>query len=155
VVRPRSSIPFEANDARRDFALSIPGTTVLKYNDIANNSDPLYLIRKAEMYLLAAEAAVRSTNDYMTASTYLNVIRDRAGLEDLTLTSGNWEEAILQERNAELCYEGFHRLLDLRRFEKAAEVLGPFGYDPEKDLWPIPEEILETFKSLEQNPGYE
>ncbi|MCP4123034.1 MAG: RagB/SusD family nutrient uptake outer membrane protein [Bacteroidetes bacterium] len=155
VVRPRASIPFEANDARRNVALSVPGTTIHKYKDIASNADPVYLIRKAEMYLTAAEAIVRLTSDYFTASIYLNVVRVRAGLEEVELNAGNFEEVILQERNAELCYEGAHRLFDLRRFDKATEILGPFGYESEDDLWPFPENILEDFKSLEQNPGYE
>ena len=153
VVRPRTNIPFEDGDARRSVALSVPGTTVIKYNDISTNSDPAYLFRMSEIYLIAAEAAARSA-DYSTASQYFNVVRNRAGLEDATLDADNFTDAILQERNAELCYEGFHRLLDLRRFDKAEEILGEFGYDSKDALWPVPQRVLDNLSSIEQNDGY-
>lgn len=154
VLRPRADVGFEAGDDRRDVALSIPGTTIIKYDDISGNSDPVYMIRMAEMYLLAAEAAIRSTADYDLAEDYLNAVRNRAGLGDTTLNAGNWEDVVLHERNAELCYEGFHRLLDLRRFGRAESVLGTYGYEAKDALWPFPESVLEDFKSLEQNTGY-
>lgn len=154
VLRPRADVGFESGDDRRDLALSIPGTTIIKYDDISGNSDPVYMIRMAEMYLLAAEAAIRSAADYDLAEDYLNDVRNRAGLGDTTLNAGNWEDVVLHERNAELCYEGFHRLLDLRRFGRAETVLGPYGYEAKDALWPFPESVLEDFKSLEQNTGY-
>lgn len=154
VVRPRAAVPFETNDARRDAALSLPGTTIRKYNDVLNNSDPVYFVRLAEAYLIAAESAARLGN-YDDASDYLNIVRNRAGLGDVTLEINNWEALILQERHAELCYEGLHRLSDLRRFGEDFVALEVYGYDdPKDDLWPYSDRILEDFVSLEQNPEY-
>jgi hypothetical protein len=154
VVRPRAVAEFEEGDRRREIALSVPGTTIIKYKDISDNSDPAYMFRLAEVHLIAAEAAARM-GQFNTASGHINVIRFRAGLDDIELEAENYKQLILKERNAELSYEGFHRLLDLRRFGVAEDFLEEYGYDEKDALWPIPNRILEDFSSLEQNPGYE
>ena len=68
-------------------------------------------IRFADVLLLAAEAHQKNGND-ATAQTYLNRVRSRAGLSDITDTGTALEEAIFQERRLELAGEG-HRFFDL------------------------------------------
>ncbi len=154
VVVPRENDFFEAGDKRRNVALSQPGTTILKYDDAFGNSDPLYMIRLSEMYLIAAEAACRASSDFDGAEDYINELRTRAGLADVELTAGNFEDVILQERRAELCYEGAHRWFDLKRTGKDVDELEEYGYAATDDLWPFTTPFLEIFKSIEQNPGY-
>jgi len=132
----------------------IGGSVTVFSSPIFGNSDPMYMLRLSETYLILAEALCRNEGDYDTASDYINALRSRAGLADVTLTAGNFEELILQERRAELCYEGAHRWLDLKRTGKDEEVLGEYGYTTTNALWPFPEEFLESFKSIEQNDGY-
>ncbi len=154
VIQPRDNSFFEANDNRKDIALSQPGTTIIKYDDISNNTDPVYMMRLPEMYLIAAEAAIRLNDDYDKAEGYINDLRSRAGLADVELNVGNFEAIILNERSAELCYEGMHRWLDLKRMGLDNDVLSTYGYSATDNLWPFPENFLEVFKSVEQNDGY-
>ena len=155
VVRPRTVDYFETDDLRKSVALSEPGTTVLKYKDISFNSDPLYLVRLSELYLIAAEAAAKkAAPDFVSASNYLNALRDRAGLDDITLNGSNVDDVLLKERSAELCFEGAHRWFDLKRLDKDVEVLGSLGYTATDEFWPFPTFFLESFPSLNQNDGY-
>lgn len=146
---------FESGDKRRSVALNASGGTIVKYTNSFGNSDPIYMIRFAEMYLIAAEAAAR-LNDFGLADQYLNIVRNRAGLTNVTLDGNNFIDVIFQERNVELCYEGFYRMLDLKRSDIAAEGdLSYWGYDiPKDNLWPFSTLFDETFNNLEQNFGY-
>ena len=134
---------------------SVPGTPFnIKYSDIAAGTDPLYFIRFAEMYLIAAEAA-GATNDFTKANTYLNAVRTRAGLADVSLDASNYVELVLTEKWKELAFEGPQRLWDLRRRGLATTVLGPLGYEaPTDDLWPLPQRDIDRNPNLVQNPGY-
>ncbi len=154
VVRPREPIGFDMGDARRNVSISASGNTIIKYTGIFSNNDPLYLMRLPEVYLIAAEAAIMANNDFEAAAEYLNALRERAGLAEVILNAGNYEALLAHERNAELCYEGFHRFMDLKRWGQDQEVLGPYGYEERDALWPIPQLFLDVFKSVEQNPGY-
>lgn len=152
---------FEAGDQRA--ALSFVNDTLIasvpygiKYPsfDAANSgsaTDPIFFIRHAEMFLIAAEAAAQ-TGDFAAASGFINQVRNRAGLGDITLDAGNFIDAILQERLVELGMEGAHRLLDLRRTGNAGAVLGPLGYDvPCDDVWPLPQRDVDRNRNIIQN----
>lgn len=126
----------------------------IKYQDIAGGTDPIYFIRYAEILLIAAEAAAE-TGDFTAASGYINQVRSRAGLPDVTLDASNYVDLILQERYLEMAAEGPQRLWDLRRRGKALEVLGPLGYEQGIDeLWPFPQRDIDRNPNLQQNPGY-
>ena len=144
---------FENGDSR--YAASIDNDTwTAKYTDVASGTDPLMLMRYAEFYLIAAEAAA-ATNDFTKANTYFNAVRQRAGLADSTLNANNYEDAILHERFVELNFEGPHRFFDLRRTGKAATEITKFTYDPNcSGLWPIPQTELDRNSLLTQNPCY-
>lgn len=80
------------------------------------------ILRLGEVYLIAAEAALRANNDQATAATYVNAIRQRAAMaqrasEMLVDQSSVDLDLILAERARELAGEQT-RWIDLKRFGK-------------------------------------
>jgi len=158
-IEPSSKLinAYEAGDIR--FAASIDTSSAsvpfgIKYPSFdaatsATATDPIFFIRHAELVLIAAESAA-ATGDFATASSYINMVRTRAGLGDITLDANNYIDAILQERFVELAMEGAHRLVDLRRTGKALEVLGPIGYEACDDVWPLPQRDIDRNVNLVQ-----
>jgi len=109
-------------------------------------------IRYADVLLMAAEAFHKSGNDEK-ARNYLNEVRDRAGLPDVTASGPALFDAIVKERQLELAFEGF-RYTDLVRWGLAAQELGTLGYQESKhNLLPIPDFDVKT-AALTQNPNY-
>lgn len=126
------------------------------------------LIRLAETYLNAAEAAVK-LGDNDTAIEYLEPIVQRANpnksIADKTLTV----EDVLNERRKELFAEG-HRMFDVIRngmtikrqdvSNKEQTKTKHFSRDKEynwdfyKIVLPIPKAERDTNPNVEQNPGY-
>lgn len=129
------------------------------------------LFRLAEMYLIYAEAALRtnSASDIANALTYINKLRGRAYANDPSSTTGNISQSqltldfILDERGRELYWEGFRRT-DLIRYKKFVEssylwpwkggVSGGTGVAPYLALYPIPSRDINANTNLKQNPGY-
>lgn len=117
----------------------------------------LVISRLAELYLIRAEALARLGN-LDEAHVDLNVIRNRAGLDDLT---GNSKEELLlaieQERRVEFFLEWGHRWLDLKRTGRSDDVLQELKapeWQASDTLWPIPLSQIEANPYLTQNPGY-
>ncbi|MEO3405401.1 RagB/SusD family nutrient uptake outer membrane protein [Mucilaginibacter sp. CAU 1740] len=114
-------------------------------------TDPAYIIRIAEEYLIRAEARAQ-LNKLDVAAADLNTVRDRAGLTATTATSqADILLAIENERRIEFALEG-HRWFDLVRTGRAAAVLGVT--DVNKLVLPIPVDQLNVDPALTQNPGY-
>ncbi|WP_054560155.1 RagB/SusD family nutrient uptake outer membrane protein [Croceitalea dokdonensis] len=110
-------------------------------------------IRFADVLLMAAEALNRGGIDDTRAQTYLNRVRNRANLGNVTATGTALTEAIYQERRVELVGEG-HRFFDLVRTDRAAQEIDGFQ-SGKHELFPIPLiEIELTGNRWEQNPGY-
>ena len=110
-------------------------------------------IRFADVLLMAAEAHNRGGGSDATALEYVNRVRERAGLEDLTSGGGALTEAIYLERRLELVGEGQH-FFDLVRTGRAASQIDGFQTG-KHELFPIPEiEIQLAGNRWEQNPGY-
>ncbi|HEY0743207.1 MAG TPA: RagB/SusD family nutrient uptake outer membrane protein [Chryseosolibacter sp.] len=114
-------------------------------------SDPAYVIRIAELYLIRAEA--RAQQDKLSlALADLNAVRDRAGLAASTaVTKEEILLAIENERRVEFAFEP-HRWYDLVRTERADDVLNVT--DPRRYVLPIPATQRLIDPALEQNPGY-
>ncbi|RYY38181.1 MAG: RagB/SusD family nutrient uptake outer membrane protein [Chitinophagaceae bacterium] len=129
--------------------------------EFADNDFPVF--RLAEMYLIYAEAAVRSSTNTGTALTYVNLVRRRAfgntsnDFASLTLTN------ILEERGRELYWEG-HRRTDLVRYNflttgsylwqwKGGSQSGS-AVDSKYNLFPVPQTIRTANPNLTQNTGY-
>jgi len=114
-------------------------------------SDPAFVIRIAELYLIRAEARAQ-LNDLQGALEDLNKVRDRAELPALDL--GLKEEVLLaieDERRLEFAFEP-HRWFDLVRTGRAQEVLSI--NEPWRLLLPLPISQLQIDHALEQNERY-
>ncbi|MBK9733915.1 MAG: RagB/SusD family nutrient uptake outer membrane protein [Saprospiraceae bacterium] len=112
------------------------------------------VIRYADVLLNAAEAAFHS-GDEATARQYLNQVRTRVNIPNISFSGDQLLQAIYRERRIELGLEA-HRYFDLIRTGKAASVLGSLGFRTGvHELFPIPQsQIQATNGSLTQNPGY-
>jgi len=120
-------------------------------------TDPTYVFRTAELYLIRAEARAQLKNIY-GALADLNKIRKRADLSDFS--SNNYEiilDAIDQERRYEFAFEA-HRWFDLVRAGRYLTQIP--ALDPSikvatyENLFPIPSAQLDLDKNLDPNPGY-
>lgn len=117
------------------------------------NPDNYRAIRYADVLLMAAEALNRGNISDTRAKTYLNQVRTRAGLANVTTTGSNLTNDIWKERRVELVGEG-HRFFDLVRTGKAAQEIDGF-IAGKHELFPIPiEEIILTGNRWDNNPGY-
>lgn len=121
------------------------------YNTSATGTDPAYLIRIAELYLIRAEA--RAQQDKLTeAAADLNVIRTRAEVPALTpVSKGQVLQAIEDENGVEFAFEA-HRWFDLVRTKRTGEVLGISNTN--FWLFPIPYSDILSDPDVTQNPGY-
>lgn len=141
---------------------------------------PYIEIRLGEVYLNLAEAAY-NLNDFSTATSALNKIRNRVGLPSVTPTGTDLRDAIYHERTVELAFEG-HIFWDLRRWGLATTKLNnvrfhglkitelddsTFQYqyvevddhnrkfpDALSKSFPIPLSELDNNKAISQFPGW-
>ncbi|NJO25475.1 MAG: RagB/SusD family nutrient uptake outer membrane protein, partial [Bacteroidia bacterium] len=125
---------YEAGDIRKDASIgsvTAGGKTypfIKKYMHphaqfgITNNNWPVY--RYAETLLLLAEA-LNEQGKSTEALTYLNQVRNRAGLGNVTSTAG-LKDVIMNERRVELAFEN-KRWLDLVRTGTAVSVITAYG----------------------------
>lgn len=125
------------------------------------------VFRIAEQYLIAAEAAYRMGGDALTP---LNALRGSRGLTAVNASGEALLQAIQEERQRELAFEGF-RLFDLRRWGKDVVRKDPqtsasgnsfvvsnlsnitYKVGDNKFVWPIPAQDVKVGKLI-QNPGY-
>lgn len=117
------------------------------------NNQPLNhkLIRLAEVYLNYAEAcALSDSKDENEARKYLNMVRARAKLSEVTSTGDMLFEAIMNERHLELGMEGF-RFFDVVRVGWGPKVFKNFKSGAE--FLPIPQIEIDISKGkIIQNP---
>lgn len=115
-----------------------------------NNDMPIF--RLADVYLLKAEALLRTGGAPDEALKLVNKVRVRAKAAELSTVT---LEEILEERGRELAWEGWRRN-DLIRFGKYQ---GKWGFKAGnegafRDIFPIPATELVLNKNLTQNTGY-
>ena len=110
-------------------------------------------IRYADVLLMAAEALNRGGIDESRARLYLNEVRLRAGLSEVSSSGTALTDDIYKERRLELVGEG-HRFFDLVRTNTASEYIEGF-VNGKHEVFPIPSiEIDLTGNRWSQNPGY-
>ena len=105
---------------------------------------------------MAAEAAneLGGTQNTTNAETWVNMIRNRAGLSSITYTTQAAMRAeIKKQRRAEFAME-FERFFDLVRWGDADAVLAPLGYQPKNKYYPIPTGAINANPNLVQNQDY-
>jgi hypothetical protein len=136
-----------------------------KHDDVtkAHTNDasdrPFPLMRFAETYLIAAEAAFKAGNN-VNAATMINIIRSRAGALPIT-PADITIDFIMDERTRELFGE-WMRWYDLVRTKTLASRLALYNpipnFNPSRDyLRPIPQtqiDLVNTGPKYPQNPGY-
>jgi starch-binding outer membrane protein, SusD/RagB family len=124
------------------------------------------VLRLAEMYLIAGEAAFRQGN-LAKAADYVNVVRTRAALPgkvaDMQVKAADLnQEFFLDERGRELAGE-MHRWYDLKRSGKFLERLKKYNLDAAANVKethivrPIPQTQIDRVTNpgdFLQNPGY-
>ncbi|MDJ1472514.1 RagB/SusD family nutrient uptake outer membrane protein [Cytophagaceae bacterium DM2B3-1] len=148
------SLVSDENVGGNRSALIAKTTAGLWYGNMYYRSpatDPAFVIRIAELYLIRSEA--RAHQDKLAdALDDLNAIRDRAGLSD---SPAQTQEEILlaieNERRLEFAFEP-HRWFDLVRTHRVEAVLGVTNTN--KYVLPIPITEVTVDESLEQNTGY-
>lgn len=166
---------FPTGDARKDLITYVQvEKNVRLMNKFYDTKSPTFktvgndqiLLRYADVLLMYAEALNEIQYDASEGSPalkYLNAVRQRAGISNLTVkqlpTQEKFRKGILVERQREFPYEG-QRWFDLVRMGFAKSVMAENGVEI-KDyqlLFPIPQQEIEKVgdKSiLWQNPGYD
>lgn len=166
---------FPTGDARKDLITYVQvEKNVRLMNKFYDIKSPTFktvgndqiLLRYADVLLMYAEALNEIQYDASEGSLalkYLNAVRQRAGISNLTAkqlpTQEKFRKGILVERQREFPYEG-QRWFDLVRMGFAKSVMAENGVEI-KDyqlLFPIPQQEIEKVgdKSiLWQNPGYD
>ena len=157
---------FEPHDLRRiNWIKKISNGSVTFYhpfkykynNDTSTSMEHSILFRLEEMYLIRAEANAELNLPDLSAAD-LNIIRKRAGLENISSQSKDeLINAILKERQLEFFTELGHRFFDLKRRGLLDSVLTGIkpGWKSSNALFPLPENELLVNPSLSpQNEGY-
>jgi SusD family. len=122
-----------------------------------NYNNNLRVYRYAECLLNTAELLLRTNGSTDDATKYLNMIRDRAGISDVTTAT---IDKIIEERHLEFVGEG-KRYWDIVRSGKASTILVPDSYGYRTNTWsenrkyqPIPQSELDSDPNLIQNTDY-
>jgi len=113
------------------------------------------IFRLADVYLMKAEALIRSGGDNAEATRLINVIRQRGFGNDSKNYASTTLDDVYLERRLELAWENYARQ-DAIRFDNFGKpTLWRDGVTPEyRKLFPIPISAYRTNNKLVQNPGY-
>ncbi|MBC6366693.1 RagB/SusD family nutrient uptake outer membrane protein [Algoriphagus sp. AK58] len=148
--------------------ITTEGVLVRKYRDPNSNGGAyeinLPILRMADVYLIAAEAEARATGPTAKAYGYINMVRRRAKLQNLTpgLSAAQFVDAVIQERSWELFAEA-DRWYDLTRTGKfltlvplaTNNVFPTRKPEPKHRYFPIPLDEIQANPQLVQNPAWE
>ncbi len=112
------------------------------------------VLRLSDVLLMGAEAANETGVGNPDAVTWVNLVRNRAGLGNIAFVSqAQMRTVIKQERRVEFAME-FERFFDLVRYGDATSVLGGNGYQNKHRYYPIPTSALNSNPALVQNPEW-
>lgn len=170
---------YTENDVRRDLTMKdsfTDGRQGIVYTNrywqvkhgISNNPSAVntwginqIVMRYAEALLISAEAENQLGNTSVAVDR-VNMIRNRAGLDDFESSSQQAiQDEIYLQRRLELAFED-ERWFDIQRSGKAAQILADFtagtaySYSDTYALFPIPQNEIGKVGTdiLAQNPGY-
>lgn len=122
-----------------------------------NMNNDLVIYRYADVLLMKAEALWRMNNNDPDALMLVNRIRQRAGVDNFTSLDA---AKLLAERGREMFYETVRRQDQIRFEGETAETRfnDPWWEkdtsDPTRNVFPVPQNQLESNPNLVQNPGY-
>ena len=184
---------YEPGDLRKDASLKtsytlngtvVPIPYVTKFtfpHTITGRTDNNWpVLRYADVLLMLAEAINEQTGPTAEAFDYLNQVRKRAGLKEVTgLDKAAFKTAVLKERRVELAFEN-HRWFDLKRTMTPAELAAfmnahgarekakptvdrggisfnaqDYVFNDYEVFFPIPAPQILINNRLTQNPGYQ
>lgn len=148
MVAYRTTVSGKGNNGW--YPMKYPGK---KDSNVPQYSHSIKVVRLSEMYLIAAEAALK-TSGAAAAVPYLNTLRKNR-IENYTDAETTDIDDILNERRKELFSEG-QIAFDFWRNGKDV-VSGPVTYKPDdyRNVLPIPKDELDICGDvLVQNPGY-
>jgi hypothetical protein len=141
-------------------ANGLRGPIIVKYPDddpTAYSGNDIPVCRYADVLLMLAEAINEQVGPTTEAQGYINLVRKRAGISELSgleiASKDAFREAILRERGWELYFEG-QRRVDLLRHNKWTSALSSVGKKPNPGtaLFPVPQYMLDL--GLKQTDGY-
>lgn len=183
---------YEPGDLRKDISLQtsytlnnvvVPIPFINKYrypHTITGRTDNNWpVLRYSDVLLMLAESINEATGPDAESLGYLNQVRKRAGLAELTgLTKDTFRTAVLKERRVELAFEN-HRWFDLQRTNTPAQLAAfmnayaakekvkptvdrggiafnalDYVYSDFEYFLPIPAPQILINNKLTQNPGY-
>ena len=127
-----------------------PGLSTSMENDV-------HIFRLADVYLMRAEALLRSGGSAAEATELVNRVRARAFPNNPAklLTSATLKD-VYQERRYEFAWEG-HSRQDMIRFGTFLDARPPFKpwkSDSKYLLYAIPRNVIDANSNIKQNPGY-
>lgn len=147
-------------DPRSSWVINEGNRAITKFNGPKDQES--YCMRLTEMYLMNAEAVIRSGGELSAAKARMKTIMGKAGVTDFTALDaiGDREEllyALYEEYVRSLCFEDGIEWLALRRlpFEKVLEQK-PAVREKDYMILPIPSSEFEKNPLAgDQNPGYD
>lgn len=163
----KSPVGYSTPTGKRSYAFI---KKFLHPHSLENNTDDNFPVYRYAEALLSLAEALNEQNKSSEALPYLNEVRRRAGLDDLTETGqGPLRILIAKDRQLELAFEN-KRWFDLLRTGKAIEVLSAHGIylkDHFSNLLPQSYNVVQNrlvfaipqrevlIGGLDQNTGYE
>lgn len=112
------------------------------------------VLRYSDVLLMAAECANELNTTQTQAVAWVNAVRNRAGLANISFVSQtDLRTKIKQERRVEFGME-YERFFDLVRWGDATSILSPNGYQNKHRYYPIPTSALNANPKLVQNPEW-
>ncbi len=179
-----STVGVDFGFHRRDLSSSKTGYLLRKFcleslsNGTANSTAIWPYMRLADAYLMYAEALNEAQGPQPGCFTYLNKVRNRADMPDVTVTTSKdvLREIIIRERDVELALEDIH-YFDVKHLKRGSILGQPvYGMDIFKNangtftytrmkiedrfwsdfwyLWPLPYSEMIRAQALVQNPGW-
>ena len=130
------------------------------FNGQSLTADTEYFLRLDEIYLILAEALVRSSDNITEAQDTLNVIRNRVHMPaNTSSTASDLLESIRKEKIYELGAESGEEWYDLVRYNVEGNLkitdFKPGAITPAKYVLPLPKPTVQLSNGVvEQNPGY-
>lgn len=127
-----------------------PGLSTSMENDI-------HIFRLADIYLMKAEALLRSGGSAAEAADLMNAVRARAfpGRPDKLYSTVTLDD-VYNERRYEFAWEGFTRqdMIRFGTFLSPRTPFKPYQSDSKYLLYPIPQSAIDANNKLLQNLGY-
>lgn len=158
-LKPSASIVTKLNDPNvggsRKTLIAGSGSSVygVLYNTTSTSTDPSYVIRIAELYLIRAEARTH-LNNLTGALNDLDTVRARSGVPPSAASTQNEVlQAIEDENSVEFAFEA-HRWFDLVRTKRAGAVLGLTNTNYWLFPLPLADVLSDPDLGGKNNPGY-